>query len=314
MTAQREWEQDDLSCLFLPLPDDIIDGETTEQSFGEIGQDDLFALFEAPPIIQEAQFLETPDTSLTLIGEPELLFSNSASASSFSKGHATLGAIQEAVPKNEDFISQAWEFFKGKITAIQEAEYLMNIMHESVCTGADGHIISKGKSIAPSVSEDAMASAFMNMLNTVGEAGLQQLVEGTGEEMAKIERAVTEVAAATWDRFTGGNTYATVQEMYNAGIAFASQEMANRMMADHVHGAGCNHGGASAVFTSGMPSSGSLSLGGSSLLGAGIHEHDHDKPTHKCSGCGKKYHIHGSAGICKKCKSKLNPIKKRRLH
>jgi len=308
--------QDDPSFLFSPLPESINDEGVVGQYFGDMGQDDLFALFEARRIVQEEQFAETPATSLSPIGEPMQMVPNSSSASSNSERPTTLGVIQEPSQKNDDFISQAWEFFKGKFAALQEADTLMGEMHMMVCTGADGHLVSTNKSKAPSVSEDAMATAFMNVLNTVGEAGLRELVDGTGEDTSKIDRAVTEVAAATWDRFTGGNTYATVQEMYNSGMAFASHEMANRMMADHVHGAGCNHGGEGAVFASGMPASGSFSLGGGSSLGRTNHEHehDHDTPTHKCSGCGKEYHIHGESGVCKKCRGKLNPIKKRRLH
>lgn len=310
--------QDDLHDLFPIInPDSHQDKNLSNH---HVDQDDLFSLFNSPPLysFNEDMFPQEdfsdffPDFDL----DEDLQFGNPSEqeVEVFVDDYFHLpptNIYQEVAHPNtqineeeaeEDFISQAWNLFQERFGQIQEAQAMYNNMHMMFCTGEDGHKISSDTGNSEAIS----SQAFLNVLNTVSEEELKELVQnkdtGSNETLKKLD----EVAAATIDRISGTDTLGVINKMYdNGNRSFIPKNMANIMMEQHVHGIGCGHDRASLPIAGNIFSS-VLHNGLDDILG---HSHDHEKPTHICKECGKTHHLHdGDSGKCKCGNSKLHKL------
>ena len=230
--------------------------------------------------------------------------------------------IREALTNEEpvvfiDYDSQASEGLNKIAASLDSMDYVTKAIakHMAACNGTDGH---KVKSLTQETVAGAREKAMLNVMNTAVGQKLSR-----GEEITdKDQQQIDQIVSLTYESTLGINT----TNIRESGVDLSDRSQVEMMMPyimpEHVHGAGCDHGGSSGSIrmSSGGISFGSYSLSSGSFFDkvAGKSGHEHHDKLFFCARCKKnhKIHVHNKGDVvCPQCKSRnIKEIKKQYSH
>lgn len=231
----------------------------------------------------------------------------------------TSGLKEETTAQSEsvvivDYDAQASKGLSKIAASLDSMDYVTKTIatHMATCNGADGH---KARSLNEKTMSEARERAMVNVMNTAIGQKLSK-----GEELTeKDQQSLDEIISMTYESTLGIDT----KNIRNNGVKLSDRSQVRSMMPhiipEHIHGAGCNHGGAmNSSVTGSIYGWGHLSgkSSFSSFFGHDNHEH-HDKLFY-CSSCEKTHRIHvhdPEDVVCPKCKSSnVKEVKEKRRH